>query len=172
MGMDVIGSNPKSSVGEYFRNNVWYWRPLWEYVCSRVEIPEHYLNAGHFNDGSEIDEDTALLIADHLFDDLESGAVDHYQDMFDRERASHPMKDCDLCGATGIRTDEVGRAQLMYTRELDSTIAKIVGRTHGWCNGCNGYGKQEPVQMWYHFDTENVREFAQFCAQSGGFAIW
>ena len=23
----------KANVGTYFRNNVWYWRPLWMYVC-------------------------------------------------------------------------------------------------------------------------------------------
>ncbi|QOR55575.1 MAG: hypothetical protein UMS36scaffold28_65 [Phage 59_13] len=29
MGMDVYGVKPKSKQGEYFRNNVWSWRPLW-----------------------------------------------------------------------------------------------------------------------------------------------
>jgi hypothetical protein len=28
MGMDVYGKEPKSDKGEYFRNNVWWWRPL------------------------------------------------------------------------------------------------------------------------------------------------
>ena len=171
MGMDVFGINPKSEQGEYFRNNVWWWRPLWEYVCSRVEMPDELVEAGHLNMGAEIDEDWATLIAGHLSDDIESGAVDHYQEMFDRHKASYPMTDCDLCDATGIRQDGIGRANGMPDVELDPTIARVVGRTHGWCNACNGYGKQEPVQMWYHFDTENVQRFAEFCAESGGFTI-
>ena len=31
MGMDVSGMNPSSETGEYFRNNVWWWRHLWNY---------------------------------------------------------------------------------------------------------------------------------------------
>ena len=172
MGMDLFGINPKSETGQYFRNSVWWWRPLWAYVCSRVDMDEHRVDAGHLNDGTEFSEEMATVIAQHLFDDLESGAVDHYQEMFDRHKASYPMDNCEFCNATGIRCDGIGDASNMFERELDPTVASVVGRTHGWCNACNGYGKQEPVQMWYHFDTENVKEFAEFCAESGGFAIW
>jgi hypothetical protein len=35
MGMDVYGKDAVSEKGEYFRNNVWYWRPLWNY-CIEV----------------------------------------------------------------------------------------------------------------------------------------
>lgn len=51
MGMDVIGQSPVSERGEYFRNNVWWWHPLWEY-CERLApdlIPSD--NLGHYNDG-------------------------------------------------------------------------------------------------------------------------
>ena len=37
MGMDVYGENPKNEKGEYFRNNVWWWRPLGDFVCSNYE---------------------------------------------------------------------------------------------------------------------------------------
>jgi len=30
MGMDVYGCNPKNQAGEYFRANVWSWRPIHE----------------------------------------------------------------------------------------------------------------------------------------------
>ena len=39
MGMDVYGERPRTNKGEYFRNNVWWWRPLWNYVsveCSDI----------------------------------------------------------------------------------------------------------------------------------------
>jgi hypothetical protein len=32
MGMDVIGRNPKNKTGEYFRANVWSWRPI-HWLC-------------------------------------------------------------------------------------------------------------------------------------------
>lgn len=33
MGMDVYGNHPTGKTGEYFRNNVWWWRPLAVYCC-------------------------------------------------------------------------------------------------------------------------------------------
>lgn len=50
MGMDVFGQSPISERGEYFRNSVWWWHPLWEY-CERLApdlIPHD--NPGHYND--------------------------------------------------------------------------------------------------------------------------
>jgi hypothetical protein len=32
MGMDVYGKAPTVEEGKYFRNNLWWWRPLWTYV--------------------------------------------------------------------------------------------------------------------------------------------
>ena len=38
MGMDVFGLAPKEEKGEYFRNNVWWWRPLWDFVAQIDEL--------------------------------------------------------------------------------------------------------------------------------------
>ena len=48
MGMDVYGLNPD----KYFRNNVWWWRPLWDYVCNTCYdiLSEKDMNAGSYND--------------------------------------------------------------------------------------------------------------------------
>ena len=34
MGMDVYGLEPRKEKGEYFRNNVWWWRPTLGLRCS------------------------------------------------------------------------------------------------------------------------------------------
>ena len=39
MGMDVYGIAPEKEWGEYFRSNVWWWRPLWDYTA---EIDRFY----------------------------------------------------------------------------------------------------------------------------------
>ena len=51
MGMDVIGKKPKAEVGQYFRNNVWWWHPLWEYVCEVPPALANRVRYGHSNDG-------------------------------------------------------------------------------------------------------------------------
>jgi hypothetical protein len=51
MGMDVYGIKATDKEGEYFRNNCWYWRPLWQFceqvapnLCAKVKY-------GQSNDG-------------------------------------------------------------------------------------------------------------------------
>ena len=43
--------------GHYFRNNVWWWRPLWEFVCLSCDdiLDEDDINKGCHNGGEEID---------------------------------------------------------------------------------------------------------------------
>ena len=58
--------------GHYFRNNVWYWRPLWQFVMSSCDdiLTDEDCEEGSSNGGHEISEDKALAIADKI-DELE-----------------------------------------------------------------------------------------------------
>ena len=170
MGMDVMGLEPSSERGEYFRNNVWYWRPLWDYcltvapeLCADVE--------GHFNDGDGLDEEGALELAAILRRELKNGNTEKYKEAYYAELALIPRQDCDLCNATGIRSDEVGIEMGMPKKELSPEMQMLTGRTHGWCNACDGEGRRADFRTEYPFDVDNVREFAEFLAESGGFAI-
>jgi hypothetical protein len=66
MGMDVYGTEPKNEKGAYFRNNVWWWRPLWEY-CEFV-APELTCTVenGYSNDVDGLDGEDAKDIAKAL----------------------------------------------------------------------------------------------------------
>lgn len=167
MGMDVVGRNNPDA---YFRNNVWWWRPLWDY-CIEV-APELCGNvAGHFNDGDGLDEDDALELSRILQSHLESGQTKLYELDYNLRLASLPRNDCPQCGGTGIRTDEVGVEMGMPMRELEPEIQIITGRTHGWCNGCQGEGKNDHWETNYPFTVENVAEFTEFLDECGGFSI-
>ena len=68
MGFDISSTGKhKSSKGEYFRNNVWWWRRLADFVCEHTGVieeknkPEWQSNGGH-----EVDEEQALQIAKQL----------------------------------------------------------------------------------------------------------
>ena len=54
MGMDVSGRNPSDPVGEYFRANVWSWRPIVHLCCELCSdlLDEEMLSAIGFNDGA------------------------------------------------------------------------------------------------------------------------
>jgi len=170
MGMDVYGVAPSSNTGEYFRNNVWYWRPLWNY-CLSVSGDLIDPNIGHDNSGEGLEAYEAEKLADILFEELESGRTAEYKKMYDAYLASLPRTQCQYCEGTGIRNDEVGREYGMPDKVLEQDLAIFLGRTTGWCNACNGEGVKDSWEASYPFEVDNVREFAQFCRDSGGFNI-
>ena len=118
--------------GIYFRNNVWWWRPLWDYVwklcgdddcveafdfaADRVITREQY-EEGHQNSGAEISAHQAELIALRLNQAIADGGAEEHMHLHNAEQDSNDEK---------------------------------------WS---------------YPFDTENVKAFADFCKESGGFEI-
>lgn len=168
--MDVYGRAPKSEKGEYFRNNVWYWRPLWDY-CEHIAPTVVEGVSGHYNDGDGLDEDGAQELSRILMISLSDGTCETYEKEYNAEVAEMPNEDCDFCNKTGIRTDEVGVEMNMPTKKLPEDKAIVLGRTHGWCNGCDGMGWKPSWATNYPFTQDNVREFAEFLAESGGFSI-
>ena len=139
--------------GVYFRNNSWWWRPLWEYVCLVcVDIlSAEDAKSGNYNDGHLIDNDKTVRIADRLDDLLKSGAVNKYDVAYRIRNASMPDEVCWLCHGSGVRRNAI---------------------VNGKCNGCSGTGKQRPHECSYPFSEENVKKFSEFCRASGGFEIY
>lgn len=171
MGMDVYGVGATSTKGEYFRNNVWWWRPLWDYCLNEHGDIAGKVEHGHSNDGDGLDDEDSRALGTRLLADVKSGRCAEYKAQYDKELSELPMSDCDLCDATGIRSDEVGVELGMPTKELDEIRKSVLGRTHGWCNACDGVGKEPHFATHYPFDVENVREFAEFLMDCGGFQI-
>lgn len=173
MGMDLFGSNPTSSVGECFRNNVWHWNPLWTYV---VEFHQDCLpgdpNEGFYNNGYSLDADQSFALSESIQYSIDSGAAQNYENDFRQYQASLPLTDCRYCQTTGIRRDDVGINAGMPDKELDPFIQLLVKRTHGTCNACQGLGKYANDHASYAFSVDNLRMFVHFLRTCGGFAIW
>lgn len=169
MGMDVYGTKPKNETGEYFRRNVWGWRPLWDYCLDTFEIVADV--NGHDNNGDGLNAEKSAILAEQMKADIASGAAQDYITARNHKLASLERLTCEWCDGTGIRTDEVGMFQDMPTRELSPEMAMLTGRTHGFCNGCSGEGKKDNWETNYQFDLEDIKEFAEFIENSGGFRI-
>jgi len=115
---DFEGANP----GVYFRNNCWWWRPLWNYCYHIADdlISEELFNNGHSNSGEGLDDKGAKLLGNRLLQQIREGKTIKYQ------------------------------AEYMEEQEaLD----------------------KDDFNKHYPFDIENVKEFADFCIESGGFKI-
>jgi len=170
MGMDVYGKNPKSEKGTYFRRNVWGWRPLWDYCVDRYEDLVGDVS-GHYNDGDGLDDTGSLELAKRIKADLADGTAKTYITARNTHLSILPRETCELCKGTGIRTDKVGVENGMPERKLEPEMAILLGREQGWCNGCNGEGKKDSWETNYDLELDDLKEFAEFLADSGGFEI-
>ena len=119
--------------GIYFRNNVWWWRPLWNYVCGSCEdiLEEDDYDSGCDNSGHHITEEKASAMAKKLFELIESGDTKGYEDFHKK------------------------------------TMKEAEENNKGKKCGDDGWDWNDS----YPFSVYNVRSFATFCAESGGFEI-
>jgi len=136
--------------GNYFRNNCWWWRPLWAYVsdvCDDI-LTEEDMAGCHDNSGYQIDADKALRIGIRLHALVLDGSTQEWKDGYDKETAGLPKEPCFRCN----------------------------GNNHGDnkkkdCPSCDKTGERENWQASYPFDVDNVQQFAKFCVESGGFEV-
>jgi hypothetical protein len=148
--MDVYGKAPTDPKGEYFRNNVWWWRPLADYVCDIAPEITSACELWHSNDGDGLDAEASIQLADRLDAEIASGRTKEFQLGYERNRQAIPREKCELCGGTGIRTDSIGvehgmPEMVIGPEETQYDIGKTVQPDHprygkkGWCNGCGGF---------------------------------
>lgn len=155
MGMDVFGRKPKNETGEYFRNNVWWWHPLWEYCC--VVAPDlcGKVECGHTNDGDGLNAKDSLALAKLLSEEIESGRTAAYEVTRAATLAALPDVECSSCNGSGTRTFGSGSVAVAEP-----------------CSPCKATGVCRPWETYYGFEVANVEEFAAFLENCGGFQIW
>lgn len=151
MGFDCYGIAAATEKGEYFRNNIWWWRPLADYVLAQVDLPLRERRDWNTNSGQRVSRKSALRIADALDELLRSGETARYAKEYEATRAALPQVRCEFCLGTGTWRDQ---------------------SVSGPCHACGGKGVTAAWGSHYPFSEENVREFAEFCRESGGFRIW
>jgi hypothetical protein len=176
MGMDVMGTSPTKKCGEYFRANVWWWSPLWDYcdqvapeICGQVEH-------AYSNDGDGLDEHDSKALATVLLKEYKEGNTKKFQDERDAELKALPDLECNYCNGTGKRTwhSDGGKKEKDFGGEpLTADELKIYTKTDvRQCNGCSGKGTRRPWGSDYGFDADFVKQFATFLRYSGGFSIY
>jgi hypothetical protein len=169
--MDVYGKKPKTPKGQYFRNNIWYWHPLWDFCCESFPEITEPVKYGHTNDGDGLGSRASTKLAKGIKEMLSNGDAQKYVAERDAKLANLNRVDCELCNATGIRTDQTGVEMGMDVQVLDWEKSVLLGREKGWCNGCSGEGTTEAWANSYRLTIENITEFAQFLENCGGFTI-
>lgn len=153
--MDVYGKKATDPKGEYFRANVWYWRPLWIYVDSIKPDLTAKVQDPHSNGGDGLNAKDSRLLAQFLLKEIESGNTEKYIKEYEEYIDSLPLEDCGYCEKTGYRT----------WNENGLEVQKI-------CNACQGKLQLKPFSANYPMHIDVVKEFQQFLYHCGGFQIW
>jgi hypothetical protein len=168
MGFDVYGKAPASETGRHFHNNVWAWHPL-AWMCEDLapDIAKR-CNSWHANDGAGLDRNCARKLGKKLDKLVKDGAIYSTWRQFYVGLRFGTCPICHGCGCikmTNRKTEERGTqicVPIWYEEEGEKTE----------CSACLGVGRLNPAsQQHYWLDDENVREFAAFCKDSGGFEI-
>ena len=152
-------------VGDYFRSNVWWWRPLAGYVIQYTGcINEEDAEKWSYNDGHEVDEETAIQISNQLNALIKQGHTKAYEKGYEDERKKeekHNDKvEKELEKFCQSVKDKLGKADLApadFPKEDHDEWERI-------------YRKRKSGAS-YPFSVKVVKEFADFCKHSGGFRI-
>ena len=85
----------EENCGVYFRNNVWWWRPLWSYVCSVCYniLSDKDIEQGSWNDGHKISKTKADKIAERLRKCLKDGHVELTEAKYKQDQGQLPDDD-------------------------------------------------------------------------------
>jgi len=143
----------KANPGTYFRNNVWWWRPLWEYVCliCTEVMREEDIIAGDNNSGHIIPEKITTEMSVLLGMSIKNNDHIKYEESYKERIESLPMDRCNLCHGTGKRNDSFFK---------------------GECNKCRGEGVVSNFATNYPFHAKNVENFFSFISECGGMQIF
>jgi hypothetical protein len=139
-----------ANIGTYFRNNCWWWRPLWNYCYAVADdiISEEVFENGHSNSGAGLNDEDAKLLGRILLEQIKIGGTIQYQASYEQYLNDLPDDVCIFCNGNNR-----GKKKMKD------------------CTRCNGTGKTTNFSKSYPFDIENVKRFAEFCIESGGFEI-
>ena len=85
--------------GVYFRNNCWWWRPLWDF-CYNVSLNSQYPSLiteklweeGHHNDGAGLNDEDAKLLGAFLLKAIEDGFAEDYKDHHESQEKDEDYK--------------------------------------------------------------------------------
>ena len=139
-----------SNPGVYFRNNCWWWRPLWNYCYAIADdiISEELFESGHSNSGAGLNDKDAKILGKRLLQQIREGRTIKYQASYEQYLNDLPDNVCSRCNGNNKGHNKMKDCKL-----------------------CNGTGKSTNFNKHYPFDVDNVKEFAKFCIESGGFEI-
>jgi len=168
---DAMEKYRQENKGVYFRNNWWFWRPMWDFVNEKCNdlIDQELYDKGHGNDG-DVDQELAIDISKRILTKEVLDEAKRKQEEYDKD-AKPKQKFNELLNKAGhLYFDEIIKPTYPDKKNLTPADLEKLNKDayKKWHALMFDLQYREPS---YPFSWENVQEFGEFCAQSGGFEI-
>jgi len=133
MGFDLEGQNAKNEEGEYFRNNIWWWRNLWRFVtihCDKI-LTDKEKDYGNWNEGKKIVKPKAEKIVKRLKETISNGKALEFETAVKKAQEKAKSNNKKLKG--GVTDNEYDfRENYPFTVENLKAFIKFVENSGGF----------------------------------------
>jgi len=151
--------------GEYYRANVWFWRPVWNFVCSACDdiMSDKDMDAGCSNSGDRISKTKSIRIAQRLDKLDKMGIIQTWEDemMIPFKKAEKNNKQ--------VRK-EMDAFQKKMARKYGDDIVPSKYPKEDYDKWSAIYSKEDWAGS-YPPSRDAIVRFSKFSRQSGGFEI-
>jgi hypothetical protein len=154
-----------ANVGIYFRNNVWWWRPLANFIIENCDwLTEEQKERLHDNSGFEFSQHEAVTIADTLQKKVDDGTAGRLEKINKSKRALSEEWNKKLQKQQDALGEEVKK---------ETGNKNIVPRDYPepFNKKWDDLQKQHDWNASYPFEERNVKEFICFLRECGGFQV-
>ena len=157
-------AHQEENPGIYFRANVWWWRPIWVFVCYSCDfLSAKDCDKGGHNGGETISKTKSLRIASRLRKLDKTGVIDAWVDEY--------MKKYEKAE----KYNKTVQKRLDYLQDVvkvkfgDSIVPSDYPEPYKtqW----NDIYDEKSWSSSYPTSKDVIMQFADFCEQSGGFEI-
>ena len=152
-------------VGDYFRSNVWWWRPLADYIITYTNcVSEDDIERWGYNDGHEVSEEEAKAIAKQLTHLIKIGHTRKHAEDYERERK---------------KQEDFNKRIEKKLKAFEKSVEKKMGKDNVAPRDYSEEDKKKwdslyEKKSWganYPFSVNHVTQFIEFAENSGGFKI-
>jgi len=151
----------QDQTGTYFRNNCWWWRPLAEYVIRFTGVvSEDDAVSWGFNDCHEVSKEDAEMIAQQLNHLIATNHTKDYETTYNKL----------VVEAEKFNVEVQKEIDTLNNLPRNKDLAPIEYNKKDKAEWDRLYKKQKSIAN-YPFSVKNVKEFSEFCKNSGGFTI-
>ena len=161
MGFDLYSTENEA----YFRNNVWWWRRLADFVINKTKVvSQEDAERWHFNDGHKVSKEEAHQIANQLEFLVKNGEAKKFED---------DVKKAVIEATKTNKRVEALREKLRQQVIKEVGDSSIVPRDYPepYRSKWEKLYKYDDHRSSYPFTVKNVEEFISFCRESNGFRI-